>query len=159
MPQYVNYAKIKDYDKVCYIPDEKEKNEKGEPLYNLNPITNYLRIATMGIGLHSITEKNYKDFYQRLMFQRELSEYKTYLGTITLDDVKSGTTSILYTLFLSNLTGFLSVKLIEVSNCNSLILSPSVFTCVTNTVVVVAIIPAQNILSPTLIFVVSLKVC
>ena len=89
MPQYVNYAKIKDYDKVCYIPDEKEKNEKGEPLYNLNPITNYLRIATMGIGLHSITEKNYKDFYQRLMFQRELSEYKTYLGTITLDDVKS----------------------------------------------------------------------
>ena len=89
MPQYVNYAKIKDYDKVCYIPDEKEKNEKGEPLYNLNPITSYLRIATMSIGMHSITEKNYKDFYQRLMFQIELSEYKTYLGTITLDDVKS----------------------------------------------------------------------
>ena len=89
MPQYVSYAKIKDYDKVCYIPDEKEKNEKGEPLYNLNPITSYLRIATMTIGMHSITEKNYKDFYQRLMFQITLSEYKTYLGTITLDDVKS----------------------------------------------------------------------
>mgnify|MGYP003135708927 FL=1 len=89
MPQYVSYAKIKDYDKVCYIPDEKEKNEKGEPLYNLSPITNYIRIATMSIGMHSITEKNYKDFYQRLMFQRELSEYKEDLLIITLDDVKA----------------------------------------------------------------------
>ena len=89
MPQYVNYAKIKNYDKVCYIPDEKEKNEKGEPLYNLNPITSYLRIATMTIGMNSITEKNYKDFYQRLMFQRELSEYKEDLLIITLDDVKA----------------------------------------------------------------------
>ena len=89
MPQYVSYAKIKDYDKVCYIPDKKEKNEKGEPLYNLNPITNYLRMATMSIGMHSITEKNYKDFYQRLMFQRELSEYKEDLLIITLDDVKA----------------------------------------------------------------------
>ena len=89
MPQYVSYANIKDYDKVCYIPDEKEKNEKGEPLYNLSPITNYIRIATMSIGMHSITEKNYKDFYQRLMFQRELSEYKEDLLIITLDDVKA----------------------------------------------------------------------
>jgi hypothetical protein len=89
MPQYVSYEKIKNYDKVCYIPDEKEKNEKGEPLYNLNPITSYLRIATMTIGMNSITEKNYKDFYQRLMFQRELSEYKEDLLIITLDDVKA----------------------------------------------------------------------
>ena len=43
----------------------------------------------MSIGMHSITEKNYKDFYQRLMFQIELSEHKTYLGTVTLDDVKA----------------------------------------------------------------------
>ena len=89
MPQYVSYANIKDYDKVCYIPDEKEKNEKGEPLYNLNPVTNYLRTATMVIGMHSITKKNYKDFYQRLKFLIELSEYQTYQSKITLDDVKS----------------------------------------------------------------------
>ena len=87
MPQYVSYAKIKDYDKVCFVPDEKEKNEKGQPLYNLNPVTNLLRMATMSIGMHSITKENYKEFYFRLMFQQKLSEYN--LDKINIEDVKN----------------------------------------------------------------------
>ena len=87
MPQYVSYAKIKDYDKVCFVPDETEKNEKGEPLYNLNPVTNLLRMATMSIGMHSITKENFKEFYFRLMFQQQLSQYD--LDKINIEDVKS----------------------------------------------------------------------
>ena len=87
MPQYVSYAKIKDYDKVCFVPDEKEKNEKGQPLYNLNPVTNLLRMATMSIGMHSITKENYKEFYFRLMFQQKLSQYD--LDKINIEDVKN----------------------------------------------------------------------
>ena len=90
MPQYVSYAKIKDFEKVCYIPDPIEKTEEGKPLYNLNPITNLLRMFTMSIGLHSITKKNYKKFYQRIMFQQELSSIKkVYKSELTLDDVKN----------------------------------------------------------------------
>ena len=79
MPQYVNYENIKNWKKVCYINDE------------LNPVTNYLRMITMSIGLHSITEDNYKDFYYRMKFQQTLSESREYYEKefiITLDHVK-----------------------------------------------------------------------
>jgi len=75
MPQYVNFENINNWEKVCYINNR------------ISPVTNLLRMATMSIGMHSITKENYKEFYFRLMFQQKLSEYD--LDKINIEDVKS----------------------------------------------------------------------
>ena len=57
---------IKDSDKVCWVETE-EKNDKGEPMYDMNPITNVMIWGSMFIGMDTITEKTYKEFHKRLI--------------------------------------------------------------------------------------------
>ena len=59
-------TKIKDSDKVCWIETD-EKNDKGEPVYDMNPITNVMIWGSMFIGMDTITEKTYKEFHKRLI--------------------------------------------------------------------------------------------
>jgi len=59
-------TKIKDSDKVCWIETD-EKNDKGEPVYDMNPITNVMIWGSMFIGMDIITEKTYKEFHKRLI--------------------------------------------------------------------------------------------
>ena len=57
---------IKDSKQVCWIETD-EKNDKGEPMYDLNPITNVLIWGSMFVGMDIITEKTYKEFHKRLI--------------------------------------------------------------------------------------------
>ena len=59
-------TKIKDSDKICWIETD-EKNDKGEPVYDMNPITNVMIWGSMFIGMDTITEKTYKEFHKRLI--------------------------------------------------------------------------------------------
>ena len=59
-------TKIKDSDKVCWIETD-EKNDKGEPVYDMNPITNVMIWGSMFIGMDTITEKTYKEFHKILI--------------------------------------------------------------------------------------------
>ena len=59
-------TKIKDSDKVCWIETD-EKNDKGAPVYDMNPITNVMIWGSMFIGMDTITEKTYKEFHKRLI--------------------------------------------------------------------------------------------
>jgi hypothetical protein len=62
---------IKDYKTVCWI-ETGEKDDKGEPVTRLNPVTNTLIWMTMAVKLGSITEANAADFYGRLRIMEKL---------------------------------------------------------------------------------------
>ncbi len=53
---------IKDNDNLCFI-NKAEGDDKGE----MSPITNTLIWSTMFVGFNKITNKNYKQFHQRLI--------------------------------------------------------------------------------------------
>ena len=57
---------IKDEDKICWIETDK-KNDKGESVKEMNPITDVLIWGSMFIGMDAITEKTYKEFHKRLI--------------------------------------------------------------------------------------------
>ena len=57
---------IKDEDKICWIETDK-KNDKGESVKEMNPITDVLIWGSIFIGMDAITEKTYKDFHKRLI--------------------------------------------------------------------------------------------
>lgn len=62
---------IKDYKKVCWVKDGKDK--EGKQLFRLHPATATLIWATMMIGIHEITEKNYKEFFTRISLEERIN--------------------------------------------------------------------------------------
>ncbi len=54
---------IKDYKELCWREDPDDSE-----LRILNPVTKALIFRTMSVGMGDITEKNWKDFYERLYF-------------------------------------------------------------------------------------------
>ena len=70
---------IQNTKELCWIPS-KEESGKVE----LNPVTNTLIWATMLIGFSKITEKNYKEFYRRLI------EFEVIVGRGMLDYWEEG---------------------------------------------------------------------
>ena len=58
MALVANYDQIKGFKSLCY--------EKDGERYRLNPITHSLVFSTMVIFMDSITEKNWRQFYERI---------------------------------------------------------------------------------------------
>jgi hypothetical protein len=74
-----SYGKVKNYKEVCF-----EAGEDGK----MKGSTNVLIWATMSIGMSSITEKNYVEFWVR--FSSAHAVFNLYHGkAITLDDIKA----------------------------------------------------------------------
>jgi hypothetical protein len=64
MPLNYDYSKIKETVKT-WEPDG-TFDEDGEPLGRVTQILESLIWATMSVGMNTITEKNWKDFYTRM---------------------------------------------------------------------------------------------
>ena len=69
MPLVAHFEKIKDYENLCYL---ESKDKKGKSVYELNPITFYLRSTCLSVGIWELTEKNCKEFYYRCIFKYTL---------------------------------------------------------------------------------------
>ena len=93
MPLVAHFEEIKDYKNLCYL---KSKDKKGKTVYELSPITFYLRSNCLSVGIWELTEKNYKEFYYRCIFQDTLRGIKPFYNkddhnetySITLEQVK-----------------------------------------------------------------------
>lgn len=88
-----NLKKIKDHEKLCWVPCHEVKGN-----VRLNSVTEVLIWLSLEIGLDEITEKNYKEFFIRVSLAEKL--FGTYLFNprdgdvheprpITLEDIKS----------------------------------------------------------------------
>ena len=62
----LNYdlGEIKNYDDLCWLPDE--VGEDGKKTFSLNPVTRALTFHAMSIGMGEITKKNWKEFFIRV---------------------------------------------------------------------------------------------
>lgn len=60
-------SKVKNFDVLTSIPDPYGRNkEDGTPKLSWHPVTNALIWATISVGMSSITEKNWIEFFQRV---------------------------------------------------------------------------------------------
>ena len=59
-----DFTNIKDYKQTVWIPTD-EKDDDGEPLVRMNPVTHALIFGTISVGLGSITDKNIDEFVGR----------------------------------------------------------------------------------------------
>ena len=73
-------TKIDNRKELCFIPD-KEEEGKGR----LHAVTEVLIWATILVGFHQITEKNYKEFHRRLI------EWEVVAGGMLSVGMKDGT--------------------------------------------------------------------
>jgi len=64
MPLNYDYSRVKESTKT-WEPDG-TFNKDGEPMGKMPEVLNSLIWITMSIGMNSITEKNWKDFYTRM---------------------------------------------------------------------------------------------
>lgn len=62
----LNYdlTEIKNYDDLCWLPDEVD--EDGKKTFSINPVTHALTFLSMSIGMGEITKKNWKEFFIRV---------------------------------------------------------------------------------------------
>ena len=62
----LNYdlGEIKNYDDLCWLPDE--VGEDGKKTFSLNPVTRALTFHSSSIGMGEITKKNWKEFFIRV---------------------------------------------------------------------------------------------
>ena len=62
----LNYdlGKIQNFKDLCWLPNE--VGEDGKQTFSLNPVTRALTFHAMGIGMGSITKKNWKEFFIRV---------------------------------------------------------------------------------------------
>ena len=86
MPLVAHFEKIKDYKNLCYL---ESKDKKGKSVYELNPITFYLRSTCLSVGIWELTEKNCKEFYYRCIFQDTLRGSKPFYNKANTDDTYS----------------------------------------------------------------------
>ena len=72
-----------------YLVD-KDKTSTGEAyLERMNPVTKCLIYVTMSVGMGSITDKNYKEFYHRVnLLERLQGKYFDDIGYIQLQDIE-----------------------------------------------------------------------
>ena len=64
MALHWNIGEIADWENVCRI---NVREEDGEEVWDLNPVTDGLIWSTIGVGMGEITEDNYELFYQRML--------------------------------------------------------------------------------------------
>ena len=64
MPLNYDYSKVKESTKT-WEPDG-TLDDEGNPMGQMTEVLNSLIWTTMSIGMSSITEKNWKDFYTRM---------------------------------------------------------------------------------------------
>jgi len=90
MPLNYDYRKVK---VKTWEPDG-TFNKDGEPMGEITSVLNSLIWITMSIGMNSITEKNWKDFYTRMKLLEadrsllRIDEDGNYTIPISAEDVK-----------------------------------------------------------------------
>lgn len=86
MALHWDLTKIANHDEVCWFTADRDVPEhdikQGETL--MNPKTNSLIWATMGVGIGEITEKTAPEFYARMQILNLLDKYE---GQITAEDI------------------------------------------------------------------------
>jgi hypothetical protein len=65
-----NLQKIKNWQKLCYMPDPQDA---GETI--LNPVTYVIIMSSISLDLDSITESNVWEWYKRLRYLEETQQF------------------------------------------------------------------------------------
>jgi len=79
VPLSFNLKEIQDYESVCYQEAKGADGSvivgvDGNPKASINSNTQYIIYMTMYIGIPSISEDNWRDFYRRTIFYEKLFE-------------------------------------------------------------------------------------